>query len=417
MLNRCTELLMINLVKILRPFIAIIIALSFFSCDIAEQDNSQTDDSTEITNLIASVQSYFVPDRRVARLDVEAVLEGNKWTLIGETNLPNAKDSLLTLLSSSDIPVIDEIIVWPTNELGEKTFALTRHSVANLRSKKGHSQELATQVLLGTPLLVLKQEEEWYFVQCPDGYLAWIHGGELALKIAAEMEEWKQADRVIFVNDYGRSYQDQEMNHPIGDLVKGDILQRLASDGDKTQVIYPDGREAYISSAYLQPFDEYLEENMLAFTNSLAIAQQQKGKPYLWGGTSPKAMDCSGFTKTIYWQQGLIIPRDASQQVQAGVEVVYDENLGGLQEGDLLFFGRFREDGSEKITHVGMYIGNGRFIHSGSDNGANREESLWPDTPDFAPHRREALMRVKRMTVGSTGVISVKEHSWYFKQS
>ena len=125
-------------------------------------------------------------------------------------------------------------------------------------------------------------------------------------------------------------------------------------------------------------------------------------------------MDCSGFTKTVYWQQGLIIPRDASQQVHAGTDVTYDEELNGLEAGDFLFFGRFREDGSEKITHVGIYLGDGSFIHSGSDNGANRVQQLIPWRPDYAAHRRESLMRARRMSVGATGVQEVAEHPWYW---
>ena len=125
-------------------------------------------------------------------------------------------------------------------------------------------------------------------------------------------------------------------------------------------------------------------------------------------------MDCSGFTKTVYWQQGLIIPRDASQQVHAGENVTYDDDLAGLQAGDFLFFGRYREDGSEKVTHVGIYLGDGAFIHSGSDNGANQIQQLLPGRPDYAAHRRESLLRARRLQLGSPGVQPVAEHPWYW---
>lgn len=369
-----------------------------------------------LSELTQQIQKHFVPDRRVDRLDVEGMIkQDGKLYLTGETTLPHAKDSLIRALEAEGYEVVDEVNTLPDAALGEKIYALSRHSVANLRSEKGHSQELATQVLLGTPLRVLKQDEEWYFVQCPDGYLAWLHGGEMALMTANEIQEWKVADRVVYTAETGYSYQtaNSESDRQ-GDLIKGDILVRTETEGQFTKVNYPDGREAYVWSNELESFKTWLAANTYTFERTADLAKAQLGKPYLWGGTSPKGMDCSGFTKTVYWQQGLIIPRDASQQVKAGAAVDYDEQLSGLEAGDLLFFGRYREDGSEKITHVGIYLGHGAFIHSGSDNGANKIQQLLAGQPDYAGHRRESLLRARRLRPGADGVLEVNNHSWYW---
>jgi hypothetical protein len=365
--------------------------------------------------MVQKLHEQHIPDRRVNRLDVDVIDGMNTKILRGETTLPEVKASLLAALDSAGISYQDSIMELPAAALGDKNFALSRHGVVNLRSAPGHSQELATQLLLGTPLRVLKQEtEDWYFVQCPDGYLAWLNKGELVRMTSAELDEWKRAERYVFTADYGYSYTaPSSQSDPVGDLVKGGILIRIGEEGAFTEVTYPDGRRAFVPTADLQPLDQWLAANPLSFINTERIAKKQIGKPYLWGGTSPKGMDCSGFTKTVYWQQGLIIPRDASQQVHAGIPVTYDEELNGLEAGDFLFFGRFREDGSEKVTHVGIYLGAGAFIHSGADNGANKIENLLPTATDYTAHRRQSLLRARRLIKNSTGVMAIAEHPWY----
>ena len=109
----------------------------------------------------------------------------------------------------------------------------------------------------------------------------------------------------------------------------------------------------------MEPSGELLEK----------YARDFLGSPYLWGGTSTKGMDCSGFTKTVYLLNGFIIPRDASQQIHAGEVVDEHLNFEGLEKGDLMFFGTKATDNNEqRVTHVGIWLGNGKgeFIHSAS---------------------------------------------------
>lgn len=91
----------------------------------------------------------------------------------------------------------------------------------------------------------------------------------------------------------------------------------------------------------------------------VATAKKYIGTPYVYGGASPKGFDCSGFTQYVYKQCGINISRSSSTQANDGVKVGRDE----LQVGDLIIFTGTR---SSTPGHTGIYIGNGKFIHSSS---------------------------------------------------
>src|SRR5699024_3547975 len=107
----------------------------------------------------------------------------------------------------------------------------------------------------------------------------------------------------------------------VTDLVAGSILKLEGRAGGFYEVAYPDGRTGYIASDEAQPLDEWARSTEASQASLVQTAKTMMGAPYLWGGTSTKSIDCSGFTKTIYLMNGQVIPRDTSQQVNAGVLV------------------------------------------------------------------------------------------------
>lgn len=81
------------------------------------------------------------------------------------------------------------------------------------------------------------------------------------------------------------------------------------------------------------------------------------GVPYLWGGNTQDGLDCSGFTVAVYRLNGLSLPRSSREQYEAGSPV----DRAGLKQGDLVFFS-IAKKGS--VSHVGVYIGDGQFVHA-----------------------------------------------------
>lgn len=363
-----------------------------------------------VRSAIVEVQQAHAPDKRVALFDIKSHSQDDTVFLSGETNLPEAYASLIQKIEEKGIIYVDDIQLLPDPALPSK--GVVNVSVANIRFVPKHSGELSTQSTLGTGLKVYKQEGDWFYVQTPDGYLGWLEKGAFILMDDIAYQDWLKAEKIIFTADYG-FVQDaaSPQSGRISDLVSGDILLSEGVSGSYRAVAFPDGRRGYVPNDLISEQSDWLGRmQQLSVPAVINTALTFTGRPYLWGGTSGKGMDCSGFTKTVYFLNGFVLPRDASQQVHAGVEVPTDSTFRALQSGDFVFFGEKATGGEqEKVRHVGIYLGQGQFIHSGADNPGVRIESLLPDSPNFAAHRRKSFLRARRMELGSPGVVPVTD--------
>ena len=365
---------------------------------------------TQSTQYSKDIKTTYAPDSRTSIYNIESVQNNKSVILRGETNIPAAKDALIKKLKDAQIAYVDEIKLLPDASL-EKTFAVVKLSVANLRSKPSISSGLETQALMGMPLKVYKKDGHYYFVQTPEKYIKWMNAGALALMNQAEFEAWSTSPKVIYVGGFGYAYTEPNTKSLIvTDLLTGNILKKENTDGDFTKVALPDGTPAFVLSENVMNYDDWLDSRSVSAENIENAAFSYMGTPYVWGGTSGKGLDCSGFTKNVFLQNGIMLPRDASQQVHVGKEIPLDKKLSNLQKGDLLFFGRkATPEKKERVTHVGIYLGDGKFIHAGVDKAQVAVESLFEGEPDFAERRLKSLLRAKRVVgyVGQLGIETV----------
>lgn len=367
-----------------------------------------------LTTSLQNIQKKYAPDKRVARFQVEAVPSNDGIILKGETNLPDAKSEFLAELEKENITVIDSILMLPAAHLEGKTYGIVNVSACNIRSKPKDSAELATQSTLGTVIRVHKKEGNWYLIQTPDDYFGWLDSGGFKAFSEEEMKQWLDSEKVVYTKDFGFSLAEANKNaQRISDLLEGNILQLLEVTDDFAKVQYPDGREAYISIDEVMNYDLWLSSRTPNPENILAKAYDMMGRPYLWGGTSGKGIDCSGFTKTVFYLNGIILQRDASQQVHTGAVIETDTTWKNLQAGDLLFFGRkATPEKKERITHVAIYIGNGKIIHSSE---RVQVESLVYGDEGYNGYRVATFIRAKRMvtSLGENGVGLLAESPFY----
>ena len=348
-----------------------------------------------VEQMIDSLRERHAPDRRVAVFDVDLVHKEGKFVITGETDQPAALQSLKKDLAQKDIDVRDSVVLLPHPSLGDSLQAVVTISVANLRSAPKHSAELATQATLGTPVKVLKKEGSWYYIQTPDGYLAWVDNGGISVMDPERFAVWQANEKVIYTQTYGHAYFFEDDQEPVSDLVAGAVLEVVKYGAQHYIVAFPDGRNAFVRQSEAMMYQDWLNDLDPKAENLVATSKQLMGIPYLWGGTSTKGADCSGFTKTVYFLNGIVLPRDASQQVHAGQPIDSVGDFSHLEAGDLLFFGRRATDTTrQKVVHVGMWIGNNEFIHA-SDRV--RISSMDENSPLYDAYNKGRYLRTQRM--------------------
>ena len=389
----------------------------FFTATLLSVHNysQETNKMENVNSIIQTVKEKFAPDKRTAVFNLGAIESENKFIIKGETDIDDAKSEFIKLMKDSNLNFEDQIEMLPSEKLGEKKFGVINLSVANIRSKPDHHEELATQSILGTPIKILKKGEDgYYLVQTPDNYISWLDDDGFTFMTEVQLSEWISSPKVIYTKEYGFSYSEADMNsQTVSDLVAGNLLKILGEDSDFYLVNYPDGRTAYIKKDEAKLFTEWYDALNPNGETILKTAYRFMGIPYLWGGTSTKGMDCSGFTKTVYYLNGIVLQRDASQQVNTGELVDTKDGWQNLQAGDLLFFGRKANgDKKERITHVAIYIGDGDFIHAA---GRVKINSFNPEKSYYSDYRKSGFIRAKRIlsSVGKNGIEKILDNSFY----
>ena len=357
--------------------------------------------------VIKSASLKYAPDKRTALFEMVSEEISGQIILKGKTNLAEAKRLVLDSLTLLGISYLDSVLVLPEQSIGDKIWAIATLSVVSMRSGPDHAAELVTQALMGTPVKVLEKADNWYRIQTPDQYIGWVEENGIALKPENEMAVWKQSKRFIFnrITGYAVGTPKRRAMH-VSDLVLGDLFEMVSESKKYLQIKFPDDRTAFVKKNDCLSYQQFTDRKANV-REVIAVAQQLMGTPYLWGGTSCKAMDCSGLTKTAYFSQGIILARDASQQARYGEHPDFNE-IQNLQPGDLLFFGR----SAQRVNHTGIYMGDGRYIHA---SGLVQINSIDPKDPTFNLTERRRLVAVSRIvnSLNTEGIVKVKDHEWY----
>lgn len=238
--------------------------------------------------------------------------------------------------------------------------------VANMYSKPSEKADVVSQAIYGSNVLLLQARGEWSRIQTSDHYKGWTPSRYLRTLLTGNgyaTDGPTVQVQSMFANVYAET--DVTKHKPV---ITVPFETKLEIEPDSTSTWSQAGKDdshdgwvhvhlAGLTNAWIQSGDVVSNVKSLSIPESIELGKRFLGIPYLWGGRSSFGFDCSGFTQMLVRSRGIEMPRDADQQ--AAWKGVTPVERVDLQAGDLLFFGSSAKD----ITHTGMYIGDGQFIH------------------------------------------------------
>ena len=272
------------------------------------------------------------------------------------------------------LPGLTELTI-AQQSVANADFVIAR-PVVNMYKGASIDDEVTSQALYGTGVVSLEKQRGWIRIRTADGYTGWVATSDVLSQKQADYAPDSTSIRVtgLTVNIYRDP--DVTLHAPLLQLPWESLLKTVPASTERENARWIRVRLVSGESGWVQRGDVGPPNtNSLTIEETLQLARRFLGITYTWGGASSLGFDCSGFTQMLVRQRGVEMPRDAN--LQAAWSGVTPVSRDDLQPGDLLFFG----SSVTSITHTGMYLGQGEFIHDTTHDHPGVQISRLNDSP------------------------------------
>ena len=251
-------------------------------------------------------------------------------------------------------------------------YAVVVGDAVSVRRQQGVGGNLICTVDTGTRVTVLARDGGWYMLRFPKGTVGWVRGDHLKAKsapvedrpetIVAKRKTPKSAGKVHVERQSLVAAIRRKTSKPS----KASRLSRVERV-EKWNRHVENVQRRYAKKA--QRGHRYVVAPLQNGGDLITRAETFKGVRYSWGSASRSGTDCSGFTTQVFRGEGVTLPRTSREQSTVGNKISRDK----LAKGDLVFFHTGR---GSRVTHVGIYMGGGKFIHASSGGGKVQVNNL-----------------------------------------
>ncbi len=255
------------------------------------------------------------------------------------------------------------------------TYGYVTADVLRVHSSTGVFSPVTGRLTQNTKVELLAYDGSWYKIKSPDGSVGYVSADYISMTPGGSSVKYGYVDATL-LNVRESPGTDTAI---LDRIVMGSAVEILSNEDSWYKIKAPNGLVGFVSAEYISqtPIEtadiSSAGENITASsahdapTDSqlslgqaiVATARKYIGTPYVYAAAGPSSFDCSGFTMYVMNLHGISLPHQSASQAQCGYEVAMDE----LVAGDLVFFNTTRKSG---VGHVGIYIGDGQFIHASS---------------------------------------------------
>ncbi len=235
------------------------------------------------------------------------------------------------------------------------SFGHITATILNVREKPDLNASMTGKLAMGDDVFILDISEDWFYVK-NDKVEGWVFSPYVNVRLQDKKGKMVYKKEAEEVSRGGSSSRDLVNTPDAPSLEKEQEIEILDYKDGEFYIKDEKSTLKWVTAGGIVISDPIMENERI-----IQIAEKYLGKPYKWGATGPYSFDCSGFTKYVFNQIGIQIPRVSRDQAKAGRAV----NRSDLQAGDLVFFDTTGSM-NNVITHVGIYMGNNQFIHASS---------------------------------------------------